>query len=1377
MLGQGFGHASRLTRRVGMAVLRLLVLGYFIFCALFLTLRYAVLPNIDMYKTDIEQLASRAIGLPVSIARIYASWHGLKPNLFLGDVVVRDKDGRQALSLPSVSATLSWWSVLSAKVRFDTLQISRPDLDIRRDADGRIYLAGILFAPGQGGDGQGPDWVLSQREIVIREGRLRWNDAQRNAPELLLEDVNLILHNQWRHHRLGLHATPPAEFAAPVDIRADFVHPRFARTISDMAQWKGELYADVPQTDLASWKTYVDYPFELTQGKGAVRAWLTFDHAKVANFTADLRLADVSTRLRQDLQTLNLVKLQGRIAAREYYDQNAVDSGPTFGAHGHTLSLIDVSMQTRDGLYLPATTVTEKFIPARKNQPEKGEFTASRLDLDTLASFAAHLPLLPGQRRMLADYAPRGQLSNFSAQWQGSYPQLAAYNVKGQFSGLTMRAQDAVPAKPQNGATPAQPAMPAIPGFDNLSGQIDASQKGGRFSLESDRLVLYLPSYLDTPAMPFDHVGMQANWSFPDSGHVLMQVDRMEVLQDGLSASLAGKYRMPLQPGAKDKGSIDATAKIASFDINRVGRYLPQQTPQHLRDWLSGALLGGRAHDVSMTLKGELANFPFHIPQPGGKPSGVFKLAGKIDNGSMNYVPGVFGKDGKAPLWPLLEEVKGSFTYDRARLEIKGDSGKTLGAALSNVKARIPDLLSGDSMLEIEGNAAGPMQEFVAYVNASPVAGWINNFTDDTKAGGNAKLALKLQLPLHHVIDARVQGTVQLANNDVNLLRGLPPLLKSSGKLEFTEKGLNLNGVKAGFLGGQMQLSGGALRSGVLIKASGNATAEGLRKTYATPAMQGLTARISGATRYAATIGVKNNQLEIAVESPLQGLGLDFPAPLRKSAGETMPLKFQLSGLPASGNMQRDEIRLSLGGVVSTRYQRQKPVAANNGSGTSNAPWRVTRGGIGVNAPAPEPDSGLVANVELASLNIDAWRAIAASVVATDSPPPKAVQAEAADAMSIAQYVEPDSLAARASELIVMGKKLDNVVVGASHQKNVWQANINSVQAAGYLTWYEAGPGGGFGKVTARLASLTIPKSGASEVSDLLGGKTSSTQIPALDVVAEQFELMGKRMGRLELVANNNMAASGREWRINKLSIINADAELKATGKWSVRAGESISSLSYDLDIANAGQLLERFGFANVLRGGKGNMLGDVQWSGLPFSMDIPTLSGQLQLSMEAGQFLKVDPGAAKLLGVLSLQSLPRRLSLDFRDVFSEGFAFDGISATATINKGWARTDNLKMRSVSATVLMDGTADLVKETQNLHVAVLPEINVGAASVLYGLAVNPVVGLGTFLAQLFLRDPLRRAFTFEYNITGPWSDPVVAKRSATQAAAPAPAPAN
>ena len=181
----------------------------------------------------------------------------------------------------------------------------------------------------------------------------------------------------------------------------------------------------------------------------------------------------------------------------------------------------------------------------------------------------------------------------------------------------------------------------------------------------------------------------------------------------------------------------------------------------------------------------------------------------------------------------------------------------------------------------------------------------------------------------------------------------------------------------------------------------------------------------------------------------------------------------------------------------------------------------------------------------------------------------------------------------------------------------------------------------------------------------------------------------------------------------------------------------------------------------DVVRRGSGKAEGQVAWLGSPITLDYPSLSGNFNVNVENGQFLKTDPGIAKLLGVLSLQSLPRRLTLDFRDVFSEGFAFDFFRGDVSIAQGIARTNNLQMKGVNAAVLMEGQADIAKETQSIKVVVVPEINAGSASLAMAY-INPVVGLTTFLAQLILRKPLIEAATFELLVDGSWLDPRVTK---------------
>jgi uncharacterized protein YhdP len=197
------------------------------------------------------------------------------------------------------------------------------------------------------------------------------------------------------------------------------------------------------------------------------------------------------------------------------------------------------------------------------------------------------------------------------------------------------------------------------------------------------------------------------------------------------------------------------------------------------------------------------------------------------------------------------------------------------------------------------------------------------------------------------------------------------------------------------------------------------------------------------------------------------------------------------------------------------------------------------------------------------------------------------------------------------------------------------------------------------------------------------------------------------------------------------------------------------------MDVRNSGELLSRFGTPDAIKSGHGKVSGMVSWAGSPMAFDYPTLSGKLNLSIDKGQFLKTEPGAARLLGVLSLQALPRRLSLDFSDVFSEGFAFDFLRGDVRIDQGIAYTNNLQMKGVSAGAVMEGSADLSRETQDLKVVVAPEISASAYS-LYMATINPLVGLTSYLAQLVLSKPLVKATTNEFHIDGTWANPRVTK---------------
>ena len=1351
-------HALRIGLKLLAAIISLL-------CAAWLVLRFVVLPQIGDYKPHIESMLDSALGRSISISQISGSWQGLRPHLELQQVIIRDEQGRNAVVLPKVELTVAWSSLFLAELNLYSLKISQPELELKRSADGKFYFAGWWMDPKRKSDARGLDWILSQRSIVINNGTLKWTDQQRKAPVLTLSNMNFVMKNRWRHHQFSLTAVPPTNLAGPLDIRADFTHHPFSNNSADFLQWKGTLYSSFSETDLAAWKSFVDYPFEIQRGAGAMKIWFAFDRAKIVDITAELKLTDVNARLRADLQPLDLKNVSGRISAQELTTPTIASiafwASDRFRHNGHQITLTDFTFESRSGLYLPPTTLTERFIPANQKNAEKFEFSTKLLDLTVLAKLTEYFPLPQDYKELLQNGEPAGQLANFSVKLEGKFPEIAHYQLSGGFSNLAMKPQT-IKVLPKELSSI---FSTSIPGFTNLTGHVDIGDKKGSIQLNSKNVLLNLSDSFSEPEMGFDLVDVQANWLLQPDNHVQLTLTKFNFHQQDMETRFYGtaNFSTPLAAQSALPGTVDLTGTISKIDVQKVHHYLPAATDPSLRHWLTQGLLQGSLANVSVRVKGQLAEFPFE--KKGLLDQNIFRISGKIVDGKINYLPGEFSKDGVTPYWPILSKINGQIVFDRQSMDIHADSGETDGVPVAKVHARIPDYLSNDVVLEIDGTASGTAQEMLHYLSVSPVLQWIDNFTQDTKMSGNAKLKLRLAIPLAKPLNTKVAGEVQLKDNDVALLKELPVLTQVNGRLNFDEHGLNLNTMKGNFLGSTVTVVGGTQKDGVIrIKAEGHVTADGVRKAYGQPALKNVLAHIDGRTSFTALIQVKNKRTDVWVDSTMQGMALGLPAPLNKKMADKLPLHVEVINSAIDENKEAreyDEMKLSLGSLVNTHYLRQRASRADS--------WKVISGGIGINAPAPTPDSGLSAHLELGSFNVgELWELLSNTKTTSITHSPSTSDLSATSTMDLYQYIEPNLLSVHAVELVLMGKKLNQVTLGATRLNSTWQANIDSKQISGHLTWDNAK--NGLDHVTARLASLIIPDTAANDVVDLLQDNNIHSSIPGLDVVAENVEVFNKKFGRLELLAKNvntKKDSNANEWQIDSLTLTNPDAVFTAKGKWindsdsSERANsmKNQTNLTYQLTLTNAGKLLDRLGYTNLIAGGNGKLNGIVRWNGSPYSMDLPSLSGHIQLDLNAGQFLKVDPGAAKLLAVLNLQALPRLL-MDFRDVFSDGFSFDGITGAADIEKGIAKTDNFNMHGASATVLLSGTANINDETQDLHVIVVPEIDASAASIVYGLAVNPMIGAGTFLAQLFLKEPLMKAFTFEYQVTGPWKDPKV-----------------
>ncbi len=1308
-----FGRRSRgVLRGAWITLAWTLVALFFAAGTLLLAVRYVAMPRVDEFRPRIEAMVSRALKAPVTIGRIDASWRGFNPHLALSSVSIAGTEGRPALSLPRVEGTVSWLSALALEPRFSHLRIEAPDLDVVRLPGNRFSIAGFLFDPNEKGEGSGAsDWILAQREVVVKDARIRYSDQRTPSAvsEFELAHVNLQLENLFGSHRMGLQAQPTAALAGPIDLRADFRHATFGRP-SDYMHWTGEVFGEVSYADLAALARMFEAPIKVERAQGAVRAWVTFDQARTTRFVADVALTNVNVTLADTLEPLVLASLQGRLSLRRWGTDDGA-GGEEFEAS--QLALVTASKQAVSPLDFKVRTTR-----ARAAAPARTQVQANRVDVRTLALLAAHVPLTRELRDAVSKHAIEGTLTEVSASWPGAAPQLKTLTLKTQFQALASAAQP-VPNE-HNG----RPAI-GLPGFENLSGSIDIVDGAGSMQLASKDTVLILPGLLTEPRIKL--AKLNASVRFKSDPLPEVRVESVAASNADIDLDASGIYRAA-SGGRSGPGWLDLNTRIARLNAPAAYRYVPLAVGSDVLNWLQHALVAGRATDGTVRVKGDLTQLPFD----GGR-DGELRITARVSDATLDVhpaaVPGERATDTNRA-WPLLKEIHADLLFDRASLTVTAQRGAVFGLKLANVVARIPEV-GRNATLDVRGAAEGPLADMVRYANASPVSPWIGGVTTNAEASGNAKLDLKLGIPLSHATDSKVTGVLQFANNDVQLA-DVAPFSRVNGTLNFTETGVRSMALSASVLGGQAKIEANSRADGeAAFTATGIATVAALRRAVTVVPVQQWLERSQGQARYTATLTLTPS-VEFSIESDLLGIAIDGIAPLRKTAQESMPLRIER----VAAGAERDELRVSAGRALAVRFERRR----------EQGEFRVTRGVIALNEPANLPESGVLVLATMPRLDLEAW----SSLLGGEETVPK-TPAAAAPGPQI------DLLAVRTPELVVMGRTFRNVTLGASRTADGgFDANIVSDGVAGYVGWKPQ-------QITARLSRLSIPAARKSDVVEVL--RSSPRELPALDIAAEQFELSDLKLGRLDLFAQNVGAAGAPAWRVRRFDITNADMNLAATGEWAPAASGNARrmKMNFKLDARDAGATLDRLGFSGAMASGHGALEGDIEWLGSPLDIDYATLSGKLALSLDDGRFLKVSTGnAARLLSLLSLQSLSRTLMFDGGRQFSEGFAFNSIRADAAVAQGVASTNNFRMTGASAAALMSGSIDLRNETQQLHLVVLPEIDASTAALALGVA-NPILGLGAFVAQYVLRDPLSKAFALEYDITGTWIDPTITRR--------------
>ncbi|MGE0806368.1 MAG: YhdP family protein [Burkholderiaceae bacterium] len=1331
----------------------------------YLGLRYYVWPGIDRWRPWITAELSESIGRPLHIDGLEGSFDGLRPRLVARGVSLLDRDGQTAFEVAELRAVLSLRALFAGRgLRFALLEMDAPAVRVERLERHRWRVAGFDLDLDAPSDGDALGLLTAQRRIVLRHVRIDWRDRVRGE-QWQVDDIDVALGSVGRRHRASLRAPSVPGLGKAIDAAIEFYRPAFSGA-GDWHAWNGELYLAAGEIDLAAaaraWQRWSDLASAtvpprraalpaIRTGQGGLQLWSRFAHGRPFDMLGRLSLRDIAASY--DGRALPI-----RAARIEVKGQPA-EAGET------RLSFSRLELDDSRGPLFRLAGAEPTLTLAADGRPLAGRLAFERFDAAEMAVLLKRLPVPDDVRRRFEPFRVGGTVERLAIDWSARQTP-TRFAVDLAFDRLSLAREDSAPL------APGELRMPA---FANVSGSGRLTEAGGQLSLKGSGVVLRFPGLFPDPAVPLDRMAAELRWTLarPARGGqpptVDMRINGFSFANADAAGQVSGRYRS----GGKGAGIVDLSGRLERADAARTARYLPLVLPQPVRDWVQRAIPSGQSDDTRFVLKGDLHDFPYRDPQ-----QGEFWIESRIRDARLDYAPG----------WPAVDQLRGTLRFERAGMRIDAQSGRLWGLQMNEGRATIADF--HDPALEITGLAEGPAQDMVRFVNESDLRMRLGEVTRDLQISGPAALRLSLHLPLHDMPHPRVTGSIRLSGSEVALAPDVPRFTAVAGSIEFDEHQLALRGMQAKLFGSPLTLNGATDGDGRFVaEASGRLRAAEL----AAFDRNALTQRLSGEAGYQARLEIAHGSPKLTLQSDTVGLASALPPPFTKPADANWPLRVEWAPQPAAADGRAlDSLRLSWRDDIRLRLEGERA--------QGDRPARLHRGAFALASGEPAlPDSGFAVVLKAADVDLDVWRALFAEAApegGVSAAPALSSSASAASAAPAAPAASspasspasassnsstapgspaaawlPDSVSVVADQIHFGGKTLHGVVLGASRLGGFWRANLRAREIEGYFNWREPGPGQRQGTLVARLHRLEIPPNRVGDVETLFD--TGLDTLPALDVVADELILSNRRLGRLSLKAANAGTVAAPVWRLTELSIMHPAARLNAQGRWETRPGERrrSTSLSFDLELGDSGALLAAFGFPETLRDGAGRLAGRVDWLGSPLRLDYPSLDGELVLSLGKGQFLKSDPGIAKLIGVVNLQSLRRRLNFDFGDVFAEGFAFDDINAHVQIRRGIARTDDFRMRGVPAQVRIHGEADLAAETQALTVEVKPELNAGLASLAYAALANPAVGLGSFVAQWLLREPLQQLFAYEYDVSGPWSDPQLVRKERPVSDAP------
>jgi uncharacterized protein (TIGR02099 family) len=849
-----------------------------------------------------------------------------------------------------------------------------------------------------------------------------------------------------------------------------------------------------------------------------------------------------------------------------------------------------------------------------------------------------------------------------------------------------------------------------FPGVGGFSGQIRADRSGGLVEIDSRDLRVELSAFL-LESVEFDDAIGTVIWRRNNESTIILS-DSVRLRNADLDTRSSLQVILPADGGSP---IVDFTSNWNITDVSATSRYLPAKIMRgRLYEWFDTSLLGGRIPTGTARLTGPLDKFPFD----GGE--GTFLIEGHAEDATLKFHPN----------WPALENVSADIIVENMRFYSEHNTATTLGNQSVDGRVEIADMRN--PVLTIDAYATGTLETIRQFAIHSPIAKIFGGQLDRFDVDGEASFNLQLRYPIRDKLAYDFSTSIQSNNGRLKIDGFSPPLTELTGRVTVTRQTIDSEDLSARFLGEPVSID--LVHAGenmpqyaAIASATGMATANALVDELGVP-LKGL---LGGSTRYEAKILFPRGRIEnpaplrIAVDTDLSGMGLDVPAPMGKDAGDPRPLEVYIE-FP-------DPDRIDSFGSSAEGVRWALSFLKEDGQ------WDFDRGVValgGAQASTPET-RGLHIIGETPEIRLKEWLQTAP---------------EGGEGAGSGERIR--SIDLFVDDLYVIGQHLSRHHVKLERGAQEWFIDLDGAQAVGSLIVpYDFS---GNRPLVVEMEKLILPGGDDGEIDH--HDMTDPRTLPPISIRVEEFSLGQRHFG--SFAADFIRTESGLE--AEGIRTEDKSFNISGSGRWVVNPGLENGQRSYLTAKLVSNDIEKTTGRLNYQPGLVGNDMEvdfDVSWPGGPRKDVLAQVDGEIGIRLGTGQLDDVEPGAGRVFGLMSIVALPRRLSLDFRDVFAKGFGFDEITGNFRIDSGETFTCNLTLKGPAADIGIIGHAGLVSREYN-QVAIV-SASVGDTLPIVGAVVaGPQVAAALLIFSRIFKKPLQDVGQIYYSIQGSWDDPSI-----------------